>query len=90
MPLDDFQKEILEVIRNNRTASSPFSAVIRQHGSRLTDDRDIFTADDPEPVMRLDAQALKTAGIAVEETKSFECFRECRVTKPGTGTAILQ
>ena len=92
MPPDDFQKEILEVIRNNRTASSPFagSAVIQQHGSRLTDDRDIFTADDPEPVMRLAAQALKTAGFAVEETKSFECFRECRVTKPGTGTAILQ
>lgn len=92
MPLDDFQKEILEVIRNNRTASSPFagSAVIQQHGFRLTDDQDIFTAGDPEPVMRRDAQALKTEGFTVEETKSFEGFRECRVTKPGTGTAILQ
>lgn len=92
MPLDDFQREILEVIRNNRTASSPFagSAVVQQHGFRLTDDQDIFTSGDPEPVMQLDAQALRVVGFTVEETKSFEGFRECRVTKPGTGTAILQ
>ena len=92
MPLDDFQKEILKVIRHNRTASSPFAggAVIQQHGFRLTDDQDIFTAGDPEPVMQLDAQALRTAGFTVEETKSFGGFRECRVTKPGTGTAVLQ
>lgn len=92
MPLDDFQKEILEVIRNNRTASSPFagSAVIQQHGFHLTDDQDIVASVDPEPVMQLDAQALRIAGFTVEETKSFEGFRERRVTKPGTGTAILQ
>ena len=92
MPLDDIQREILEVIRNNRTASSPFAgnAVIQQHGFRRTDDQDIFTAGDPEPVMRLDAQALKADGFTVEETTSFEGFRECRVTKPGTGTANLQ
>lgn len=92
MPLEDFQKEILEVIRNNRTASSPFagSAVIQQHGFHLTDDQDIVASVDPEPVMQLDAQALRIAGFTVEETMSFEGFRECRVTKPGTGTAILQ
>ncbi len=92
MPLDEFQKEILEVIRNNRTASSPFAgrAMIQQHGFRLTDDQDNLTAGNPEPVMRLDVQVLETAGFTVEETKSYEGFRECRVMKPGTGTAILQ
>ncbi|MCY4184028.1 MAG: hypothetical protein OXC82_10295 [Rhodobacteraceae bacterium] len=92
MPLDNFQKEILEIIRKNRTASSPFagSSVIQYHGMRLSDDQDIFTAGDPEPVMRIDKQALVDAGLIVQETKTYTGFRECRVMRPGISTAILQ
>ncbi len=92
MPLDDFQKEILELIRENRTTSSPFAggSVIQYHGMRLSDDQDIFTAGDPEPVMRIDKRVLEDAGLTVQETKTYTGFRECRVMRPGISTATLQ
>ncbi len=92
MPLDDFQKEIQEIIRNNRTVSSPFAggSVIQYHGIRLSDDQDIFTADDPDPIMRLDIQALEAAGLTVRVTKSRTGFRECLVMKPEVASATLQ
>ncbi|MCY3674828.1 MAG: hypothetical protein OXG21_07660 [Rhodobacteraceae bacterium] len=92
MPLDDFQKEILEIIRKNRTVSSPFAggSVIQYHGMRLSDDQDIFTAGDPEPVMRIDKQALLDAGLDVQETKNYTSFQECRVMRLGISTAVIQ
>ena len=46
MPLDEFQKGVIAVISHNRGPGSPFAgdAVIRQHGFRLSEDQDIFTA----------------------------------------------
>ena len=92
MPLDDFQKEILEIIRINRTVSSPFAggSVIQYHGMRLSDDQDIFTAGDPEPVMRIDKQALIDAELIVQETKTYTGFRECHVMRPGISSATIQ
>lgn len=92
MPLDDFQKEIQEIIRKNRTVCSPFAggSVIQYHGMRFSDDQDIFTAGDPEPVMRIDKQALEDAGLIIQETKTYSGFRECRVMRPGISTAVLQ
>ncbi|MXW87452.1 MAG: hypothetical protein F4103_10025 [Boseongicola sp. SB0673_bin_14] len=92
MPLDTFQKEILSVIKRNRTASSPFAggAVLQQHGTRLSDDLDIFTEGDPGPIMEHDARALAAAGFTVHETRSRTNFRECRVTRPEDGVATLQ
>ena len=92
MPHDDFQKEILTVIRHNRTASSPFAggSVLQHHGARLSDDLDIFTAGDPAPVMQEDIRALAAAWFIVEETRSRTGFRECRVAKPASGTVVLQ
>ncbi len=92
MPLDDFQKEILGLIRINRTTSSPFArgSVIQYYGMRLSDDQDIFTAGDPEPVMSNDKKVLEDAGLIVQETRSFTGFRECQVMRPGIASAILQ
>ena len=92
MPLDDFQKEILELIHNNRATSSPFAggSAIQYHGMRLSDDQDIFITGDPEPVMRIDKQALVDAGLIVQETKTYTGFRECRVIRPGISTTLLQ
>ena len=92
MPLDDFQKEILELIRENRTTSSPFAggSVIQYHGMRLSDDQDIFTAGDPEPVMRIDKRVLEDAGLTVQETKTYTGFRECHVMRPGISSTTLQ
>ena len=92
MPLDDFQKEILELIRENRTISSPFAggSVIQYHGMRLSDDQDIFTAGDPEPVMRIDKRVLEDAGLTVQETKTYTGFRECHVIRPRISSATLQ
>ena len=46
MPLDEFQKSVIAVVSRNRDSGSPFAggAVIQQHGFRLTEDQDIFTA----------------------------------------------
>ena len=92
MPLDDFQKEILDVIRQNRTQSSPFAggSVLQHHGVRLSNDLDIFTAGNPAPIMQKDVRALAAAGFTVEETRSYTGFRECRVAKPASGTVFLQ
>ncbi|MCY4100702.1 MAG: hypothetical protein OXF46_07250 [Rhodobacteraceae bacterium] len=92
MPLDDFQKEILELIRNNRATCSLFAggSAIQYYGMRLSDDQDIFITGDPEPVMRIDKQALVDDGLIVQETKTFTGFRECRVMRPGISTTLLQ
>ena len=82
----------MAIISRNRTASSPFAggSVIQHHGIRLSDDQDIFTAGDPEPVMQNDVKALNAAGLTVKETKSYPGFRECLVTKPGIANTTLQ
>lgn len=91
LPLDDFQKAILAVIRRNRTTASPFAggAVIQRHGIRLSDDQDIFTEGDPGEIMRRDIQALEAAGFTVRETQSRTGFRECRVMRPDTASTVL-
>ena len=92
MPLDNFQKKILSIIQANRAAQSPFAggSVIQYHGMRLSDDRDIFTSCDPEPIMQRDVKSLEATGLDVHETKSYDNFFECRVMIPGKASAILQ
>ena len=74
MPLDSFQKDILRVIASNRDASSPFAggAVIQRHGFRLTDDQDVFTAGDPDPVMRKDVEMLEAHGFDVSPGRAYD------------------
>ncbi|MDE0524571.1 MAG: hypothetical protein OXH79_21740 [Boseongicola sp.] len=92
MPLDNFQKDILRVIASNRDASSPFAggSVIQRHRFRLSDDQDVFTAGDPDPVMRKDVEALEANGLHVSPGRAYDGFRECHVMKPKEGRAILQ
>ena len=94
MPLDEFQKGVIAVISRNRDPGSPFAggAVIQQHGFRLSEDQDIFTAGE-EPLDKLvqaDRTALEAAGYSVRPARSYSGFRECKVMKPMTGTTILQ
>ena len=94
MPLDEFQKGILAVISSNRDRRSPFAggAVIQQHGFRLSDDHDIFTAGDErlDELMQTDRSALESAGYTVRPGRSYSGFRECLVMQPLTGTTTLQ
>ena len=92
MPLDEYQKGIIGVIRAHRDAESPFAggSGIQQHGFRLSDDQDIFTSGDLDSIMRQDTQALKTAGYSVLPGKSYTGFRECIVAKLAIGRTILQ
>ena len=92
MPLDEFQKGILDVIRAHRNAESPFAggSVIQRHGFRLGDDQGIFTPGDRDAAMRQDTQALETAGYSVLPGKSYTGFRECIVAKSAVGRTILQ
>lgn len=94
MPLDEFQKSVIAVVRRNRDSGSLFAggAVIQQHGFRLTEDQDIFTTGD-EPLdnlMHADRAALETAGFTVHPRRSYSGFRECAVAKPKAGTTVLQ
>ena len=94
MPLDEFQKGVIAVISRNRSPGSPFAggAVIQQHGFRLSEDQDIFTASE-EPLDKLvqaDRAALESAGYTVRPARSYSGFRECKVMKPLVGTTVLQ
>lgn len=94
MPLDEFQKGVIAVVSRNRDSKSPFAggAVIQQHGFRITDDQDIFTAGD-EPLdnlVRADRASLEAAGFTVQLRRSYPGFRECTVAKPMTGITVLQ
>ncbi len=94
MPLDEFQKGVIAVISRNRDPGSPFAggAVIQQHGFRLSEDQDIFTAGE-EPLDKLvqaDRLALEAAGYTVRIRRSWSGFRECMVMKPMIGTTLLQ
>ena len=55
MSLDEFQKGVIAVISRNRDPGSPFAsgAVIKQHGFRLSEDQDIFTAGEELLVLTL-------------------------------------
>lgn len=94
MPLDEFQQDVIAVVSRNRDSGSPFAggAVIQQHGFRLTGDQDIFTADDEslDDLVQADRAALEAAGFTVHPRRSYSGFRECLVTKPMTGTTVLQ
>ena len=92
LPLDEFQKSVLAAIRAGRDACSPFAggSVIQHHGFRLSDDQDMFTASNLEPVMLNDVRALEAAGFTVLEARAYDGFRECLVSKPEIGTATLQ
>ena len=92
VPLDKFQKGIVEVIRANRDAESPFAggSVIQQHGIRLSNDPDFFASRDLDAIMRLDTQELAAAGYEIVPGNSFSGFRECIVAKPMIGRTTLQ
>ena len=94
MPLDEFQKSVIAVVSRNRDSGSPFAggAAIQQHGFRLTEDQDIFTAGDEQldDLVQADRAALEAAGFAVHPRRSYSGFRECAVVKPMTGTSVLQ
>ena len=94
MPLDEFQQGVIAVINRNRDSGSPFAggAVIQQHGFRLTEDQDIFTASDEslDELVQADRAALEAAGFRVHPRRSYSGFRECVVEKPMTGTTVLQ
>ncbi|MCY4139723.1 MAG: hypothetical protein OXF56_15850 [Rhodobacteraceae bacterium] len=92
MPLDKFQKGIIEVVRANRDVKSPFAggSVIQQHGIRFSDDQDVFTSGNLDTIMRRDTQALTAAGYTVVPGDSFTGFRECIVAKPMIGRTVLQ
>ena len=94
MPLDEFQKSVIAVVSRNRDSGSPFvgGAVIQQHGFRLTEDQDIFTAGDEQldDLVQADRAALEAAGFAVHPRRGYSGFRECTVVKPMTGTSVLQ
>ena len=94
MPLDEFQKGIVAVISSNRDPQSAFAGggVIQQHGIRLTDDQDIFASDDGllDDLVQADRRALEAAGYTVRNTRKFDGFRECLISKPMTGSTVLQ
>lgn len=94
MPLDEFQKSVIAVISRNRDSGSPFAdgAVIQQHGFRMTDDQNIFTAESEqlENLVQADREALEAAGFAVHPRQSYSGFRDCIVAKPMIGTTVLQ
>ena len=92
MPLDEFQKSIIRVIRDNRDKCSVFAggAVIQQHGFRLSNDRDIFTDSETGPIADMDVKLLRDAGFMVQQVDSFKGFREFRISKPELGTTLLQ
>ena len=94
MPLDEFQKGVVAVIRRNRDPASPFAggAVIQQHGFRVSEDQDIFTSSDEhlDTLVQDDREALEANGYVTQVRRSYSGFRECRVAMPITGTTILQ
>lgn len=94
MPLDEFQQGVIAVVSSNRNSRRPFAggAVIQQYGFRLTEDQDIFAAEDEplDDLVRADQSALEAAGFTVQLRHSYSGFRECVVTKPMFGTTVLQ
>ncbi len=94
MPLDRFQKEVVEVISAERDHSNPFAggSVIQHYGFRLSDDHDILAdgASRLDQLMQADCASLEAAGFTVRQTQAYSGFRECRVMKPTVGTTTLQ
>lgn len=66
--------------------------MIRHYSLCFTEDLGIFKADDEslDDLVQADRAALEAAGFMVHLRLSYSGFRECTVTKPMTGTTVLQ
>lgn len=94
MPLDDLQRAVLAILLHNRTPESAFAggAVLNRHAYRLSDDQDIFHAEniDVHAVAKQDIEALKAAGYNMEVTKQYEGFIEINVGTEVFGRTKIQ
>lgn len=94
MPLDDLQKAVLTALLPNRTPKSVFAggSVLNRHAFRLSDDQDIFHAEDVDvlEIHERDVLTLQAAGYSVEVTKKYEGFIEAIVGAEDAGWTKVQ
>jgi hypothetical protein len=94
MPIDDFQKRVIDVLMPLRSPESTFAGgiVLQRHGFRLSDDQDLFHADDADilTVARRDVEALETAGFEVGLEPIHEGLVEASVSAGEEGCTLVQ
>jgi hypothetical protein len=94
MPLDDLQKSVLAILLRTRTPGSVFAggSVLNRHAFRLSDDQDIFHAEDLDvaAVAEKDVGLLEGAGYSVELSKKYEGFIEAYVGAEDQGRTKIQ
>lgn len=93
MPLDDFQKQVLRVIRHNRSPESVLAGgtVLHRHGFRLSADQDLFhpATTDVGAIADQDIASLEAAGLSVERLRDRPGLVEA-VVGSGNGRTRLQ
>lgn len=94
MPLDEFQKSVLQVLMPLRTPQSVFAggSVLQRHGHRLSNDQDVFhgQAIDVGETADRDCQALREAGMNVDFEARHEGLVEALVSHEEFGFTKIQ
>lgn len=94
MPIDAFQMRVIRTLAPLRSPDSTFAggAVLQRHGFRLSDDQDLFHADDADivAIAERDAAALAAAGFDVEIGHSHEGLIEASVSIERQGATRIQ
>lgn len=94
MPLDEFQKSVLQVLMPLRTPQSVFAggSVLQRHGHRLSNDQDVFhgQAIDVGETADRDCLALREAGMNVDFEARHEGLVEALVSHEEFGFTKIQ
>lgn len=94
MPLDEFQKSVLQVLMPLRAPDSVFAggSALQRHSHRLSGNQDLFhdTVSDIQAVARRDCDAMTEAGMTVDIEARHDGLIEALVSRGEEGFTKVQ
>jgi len=94
MPIDAFHMRVIRALAPLRSPESTFAGgtVLQRHGFRLSDDQDLFHADDADimSIAQRDAAALAAAGFEVVFGRPHEGLIEASASVNQEGATRIQ